>query len=188
MQTTNYRAQLASLSDGIFAVAMTLLAADINLPPREISVSAALVALWPELEGLGLSFAVAALYWMNHHHRLGRTAQIGPGLLRVNLLFLLAVVLLPIATRLVGHLPGGTGVVLYGMTLTLLAGLNLGLWLLARQAADDAEHMPVVSAAWASLAFVVGTVVALWSPGLASVIWYGAVLGAILDRKLARRG
>ena len=106
----------------------------------------------------------------------------------MNLLFLLAVVLLPIATRLVGHLPGGTGVVLYGMTLSLLAGLNLGLWLLARQAADDAEHIPVVSAAWASLAFVVGTVVALWSPGLASVIWYGAVLGAILDRKLARRG
>ena len=187
MQATNYRTQLASLSDGIFAVAMTLLAADITLPPEQTTVPAALTALWPQLEGLVLSFGVAALYWMNHHRRLGRTAQVGPGLLRVNLVFLLAVVLLPIATRLVSRLPGGTGVVLYGITLSLLAALNLLLWMLARRAAQDVEHIPLVSAAWATLAFILGTGAAFWSANLASVIWYLAVLGAILDRKLARR-
>jgi uncharacterized membrane protein len=60
--------RLAALSDGIFAVAMTLLVAAISLPKNSgdlggVTPGAALLAALPQFKAIAISFFVAAAYW-----------------------------------------------------------------------------------------------------------------------------
>jgi uncharacterized membrane protein len=180
--------RLEMLSNTIFGVAMTLLAYDLpktgtftNLPDWTdlFNLYAA------KLSALVLSFIIAGLFWFSHHRRLTRQPQAGKGIVLLNLLFLLSIILLPVTNGLYGNYRLATAVaVLYGIHLTIIAGLNALLWWLCRK---HSWH-DVAGAIFPVLIFVPGTVIAAIVPQYVQYFWCLAFLGLVVRRYTAPRG
>jgi uncharacterized membrane protein len=121
--------RLEAFSDGVFAIAMTLLVIEIRSPAQGDgeSLAHALFQQWPHYVGYALSFLVLGVMWLNHH-RLFQAVEAVDGLLLVlNLNLLLWAVLIPFPTAVVAeHLREGgpdakTAVGLYGVVIFLTA-------------------------------------------------------------------
>ncbi len=175
--------RLESLSNTIFGVAMTLLAYDL---PK--SGTFASLPNWTDLfhlyagklSALVLSFIIAGLFWFSHHRRLARQPEAGRGIAILNLLFLLTIILLPVTNGLYGNYRLSSAVaMLYGIHLTLIAGLNALLWWLTR----TDNRYEIAGAIFPVLVFVPGTVVAAIAPQYAQYFW-GLAFGALLVRPL----
>ncbi len=126
--------RIEALTDGIFAVAMTLLVLDIKPPVHlRFETSEALIDHLSALEHsfvmYAISFVVLAMFWMGHHLQFHFVRHVDRQLLWINLVFLLVAVVVPFSTNLVGdhgHLQ--LPVVLYAvnlLVLTLLLFLQL---------------------------------------------------------------
>ena len=122
-----------AFSDGVFAIAITLLVLEIAIPHVGVRVLPALREQWPEFLGYFISFAFIGGIWIEHS---GLTKYLKHGdseSFAMNLLLLLFVGLLPFSTALmVTHLTGADAkftVALYGVNL-LLASLVLSLLIL----------------------------------------------------------
>lgn len=127
-------ARVAALVDGVFAIVMTLLVLGIDPPrvPREEldeELVREVLRLWPRIAAFAVSFVVLGIYWMGHHTQFRFLSRIDLGLLWVNLLFLMAVCLVPFTTHLVGHYGSeGVGLWLYGGNFILISLLLLAHW------------------------------------------------------------
>src|SRR5438552_11996790 len=124
--------RLESLSNTIFGVAMTLLAYDLPKTGTFASLPdwTDLYRLYAgKLSALILSFIIAGLFWFSHRRRLARQPEAGRGIVILNLLFLLSIILLPVTNGLYGNYRLSSAVaVLYGIHLTVIAGLNVPVW------------------------------------------------------------
>jgi uncharacterized membrane protein len=91
-------------SDAVIAIAITLLALEIRLPPvaEGESLWVALGALWPSYMSFAISFLVIGTYWIAHHKMFEYIDRYDRGLLWLNLLFLLCVAFTPFPTAVVG--------------------------------------------------------------------------------------
>jgi uncharacterized membrane protein len=95
------RGRLESFSDGVMAVAITLLVLDLGVPPPgKEGLGHALLAQWPHYAAYLTSFATIGIIWINHHAAISRLRQADHAILVLNLLLLLCVVALPFATNL----------------------------------------------------------------------------------------
>ena len=94
--------RVAAFSDGVFAIAITLLVLDVREGEGE-DLLARLADGWPHVAGFGLSFLVIGLMWLNHHRLLGRATQVGTPALLANLALLAAVSFLPFPTRVLAE-------------------------------------------------------------------------------------
>src|SRR5215208_4129812 len=102
------RERTVNLSDGIFAIAITLLVLDIHVPdiPENLVTSelpAALLALWPKYLGYFLSFVGISTFWMIHHSIFRPIRAYDRVLLYLNFLFLMVVAFVPFPTSLLGE-------------------------------------------------------------------------------------
>jgi len=100
--------RLAALSDGIFAVAMTLLVLDIHVPATEgihtqHDVWRALVAVSPQFSMYLMSFITLGIFWMGQQTQLNHLTRSHRSLTWIHLLFLFAVTLMPFSTRLLAE-------------------------------------------------------------------------------------
>ncbi len=179
--------KLEQLSNTIFGVAMTLLAYDLpkaaqfdHLPDwRDLYH-----AFGGRLLGMALSFVVAGIFWFSHHRRLTRQPTGGRGVVMLNLLFLLSIILLPVTNGLYGNYGmSGAVTILYGLHLTVIAGLNALLW---RLALGPGHHPELLGAIFPLFVFIPGTIVAAWDPHYASYVWPIAFL-ALLARRFSSR-
>ncbi len=96
--------RIATLADGIFAIAMTLLILDLHVPASE-HLAADLLGLWPKLLSLVISFLLLAIYWSSHHLLFARLEKSSFTFMWRNIRFLLVVTLVPFATSLLGEHP-----------------------------------------------------------------------------------
>jgi len=98
--------RLEAFSDGIFAVAITLLALDIGLPKgnfeTEHSLLQGIISLWPKYFAYLNSFVTILLMWMAHHSIFGMVKHVSKRLILANGLLLLLAVLTPFPTRVLG--------------------------------------------------------------------------------------
>ena len=96
------KGRLEAFSDGVIAVAITLLALDLPRPEPEAGRGLAheLLVRWPSFAAFGVSFLTIGIIWINHHAMLRRLAQVDHRTLLLNLLLLLSVCLLPFSTAL----------------------------------------------------------------------------------------
>jgi uncharacterized membrane protein len=99
--------RIEALSDGILAVAMTILILEVHVPDLPPSAStaelaAALIHLWPKLAGFAVGFVILGTLWINHHYQFHYVRRTDRVLLWLNLLFLLSVSCLPFTVALVG--------------------------------------------------------------------------------------
>lgn len=102
-------ARVEAFSDGVMAVAITLLVLDIKLPgnPRtDAAVWTALAHTLPALAAWVVSFAFVLTFWVSHHFFFTSLKHTDRGLLWINGLFLLTISLIPFPTGLVGAHPG----------------------------------------------------------------------------------
>ena len=95
--------RLAALSDGIFAVAMTLLVLDIHAPAAEIvhrdhELWGVLVALSPRLLMFGMSFLTLGIFWVGQQTQLNHLERSDRSLTWIHLAFLAVVCLVPFST------------------------------------------------------------------------------------------
>jgi uncharacterized membrane protein len=178
--------RLEMLSNTIFGVAMTLLAYDLPKTGAFTSLPdwADLYQLYAaKLSALMLSFIIAGLFWFSHHRRLARQPMAGKGIVILNLLFLLSIILLPVTNGLYGNYRLSSAVaVLYGIHLTIIAGLNALLWWLCRK---HSWH-DVAGAIFPVLVFVPGTVIAAFFPQYVQYFWSLAFLALVVRRFTAR--
>jgi uncharacterized membrane protein len=94
--------RLESFSDGVIAVAITLLVLGIRVPdPADTThLGATLGSNWPDYAAYAVSFVTIGIIWINHHAMISRLRQTDHSILILNLLLLMAIGLLPFATEL----------------------------------------------------------------------------------------
>jgi len=128
--------RLEAFSDGVFAIAITLLILDVHVPEDMTHAAAALRAQWPSYLGYAVSFAVIGIIWTNHHAALAYVGRVDRGFQYLNLMLLAAVAFIPFPTALLARaLQDGEGervaAAVYGGASTAM-GLSFGaLWLYA---------------------------------------------------------
>jgi uncharacterized membrane protein len=104
--------RLEAFSDGVLAVAITLLVLNIKVPVPSThhDLGHELALNWPEYAAYITSFITIGIIWMNHHAMIGRLRQADHVILFMNLLLLLSVGVLPFATALMAtYLKRGHG-------------------------------------------------------------------------------
>ena len=126
--------RLETFSDGVIAIAITLLILEIDVPEdTHGELWSALLRQWPSYLAYLISFAVIGIIWVNHHGILALVARVDRPLLYLNLLLLLAVAGIPFPTALVAeHLqsPGidsEVAAAVYGGWATLVGLSFIGL-------------------------------------------------------------
>jgi uncharacterized membrane protein len=94
--------RLEAFSDGVMAVAITLLVLNIDLPPlaHGESLASGLGRQWPAYAAYAVSFVTIGIIWINHHVMLGRLREADRTILFLNLLLLMSIAILPFATKL----------------------------------------------------------------------------------------
>ena len=118
--------RLESFSDGVVAVAITLLILDFTVPDGARHLGRALGAEWPVYAAYVTSFLTIGIIWINHHVAIGRLARTDHSILILNLVLLMAIVAIPFGTRLLSsYLKASTGehlaAAVYGGVLLLMA-------------------------------------------------------------------
>jgi uncharacterized membrane protein len=118
--------RLEAFSDGVFAIAITLLILEVRVEQApEESLATALGHALPEIGAYAASFLQIGIMWANHHALFRLIDRVDQLLLLLNLLLLGCVSFLPLPTRLVAEHTSGadarTAVLLYGGTLTATA-------------------------------------------------------------------
>ena len=105
----NETARIEAFSDGVFAIAITLLILEIQVPPQTPhgGLRRALLNLWPSYLAFLASYMTIGVMWLNHHRLFTLINKKDDGLIAFNLLLLLGVTWLPFPTALLAeHLLG----------------------------------------------------------------------------------
>jgi uncharacterized membrane protein len=177
-------ARLEALSDGIFGVAITLLAIEIGIKEYEGATNASLwqkiLNTWPEYFTYFNSFATVLLIWMGHHKIFKRIWKASHWIILMNGIVLLFVVLFPFPTRMVGSFIGtaavNTAVSFYaGFTCLIVLSmliLNLGIIKSPQNMIDPEKSLPwfknqIRQQIVAILVYGVAAIVAIYSAPIA---------------------
>ena len=129
--------RLEAFSDGVFAIAITLLVLEIRVPSSDQmsnpnDLIEALGALWPSYIGYLISFVTIGIIWANHHNLFRLVARVSHGLVLANLLLLLTVGFVPFPTALLAatlETPSAQiGVLVYAATFVMVAIAFNVLW------------------------------------------------------------
>ena len=134
----NETQRIEAFSDGVFAIAITLLIIEIGVPhvTGDESLSEALGDLWPSYGAYVLSFVMIGIYWANHHSLFRLFVRTDHYFLILNVFFLMTIAFLPFPTAVLGEYldndeQRATAVRLYALGLLLPAFGWLCVWLYA---------------------------------------------------------
>jgi uncharacterized membrane protein len=128
------KTRLEAFSDGVFAIAITLLIIEVRVPHAAAGELAGdLVSLWPSYAAYVVSFAIIGIIWVNHHDIFGRIVTVDRPLLFLNLLLLLTVAFLPFPTALLGeYIRQGDNAhiaaAVYGANMTMIGLAFIAMW------------------------------------------------------------
>jgi uncharacterized membrane protein len=181
------KGRLEAFSDGVFAIAITLLVLDIAVPASaEKHLLRSFIDEWPTYVAYVVSFSTIGAMWLGHNAITEYLDHADGTFVRLNLLFLLFVSFLPFPTRLFADFierdsPERVAVTIYGISLLLTATLLLVLWRYARRAglvrpdADDQEIQLLTQRLTPGLAaYLILIVAGLFVP-IVAVIGYFAI-------------
>jgi len=129
--------RLILFSDAVFAIAITLLVIEIKIPEidsKELTEGKLLIALKhliPKFVGFLISFLLIGQYWAVHHRMFGYVINFNTRLIWLNLLFLLAIALMPFSTGFYSEYaarPVLSPVIFYTFNIALLGLINFLMW------------------------------------------------------------
>jgi uncharacterized membrane protein len=193
--------RLHALTDGVFAIAMTLLVLELHVPDASNSseLISGLRAIVPNLFSFALGFAVCGTYWVGSAMNLSHLARVNRAALFLNVLQLFFISLLPFSTAILGRYPDeAAAVIVYALHLELLGLAQYAHWVYvlrhpelvqapidARTARATTIRILAGPAAWLG-----ALVLALFSPRLAYAVFFAVLIGyvvaAVRDRTVVR--
>ncbi len=103
------KSRLESFSDGVFAVAITLLALDLSVDGHRRTLLPQFADLWPAVVAYLISFFTIGIIWVNHHRVLNDVQVVTRSLLFINLILLAVTVAIPFATSTLADYLTDTG-------------------------------------------------------------------------------
>src|SRR5687767_4809195 len=127
-------ARVLALSDGVFAIIITLLVLEVHVPEltQGHSLNAALAEVRPSLTAFVISFILAGMYWVAHRDLFALIRRTDRGLVWLNILYLLPLCLLPFGAGLIGRYDQEpVALRIYGLLLVLIAVMRAVIWLYA---------------------------------------------------------
>lgn len=184
--------RVEAFSDGVFAIAITLLVLDLRLPPgleNDAAVLEGLWDLWPKYVAFFASFAVIGITWLNHHRLFTIIGRANTPLLLLNLLLLMTISLVPFPTGIVAEYldaPGGetAAVLAYnGLFIAISIAFNLLLRYAvgnSRLLSPDADLVAVRKVTqqylFGPVFYMVALVLAFFSPALSLAVDIGLAI------------
>jgi len=186
--------RIVAFSDGVFAIAITLLVLQLGVGPHvtDHQLGQALLDERGDIFAYAISFAVIGRFWLVHHRFFGDVTGFDGRLIVLNLFYLAWIVLIPFSSQILGDHGGAeAAVILYAINLigVILSGLLLfadarraGL---SRVSPADAKAGERAALAIAAI-FALSILVALFSPELATYCWLALFFVPIAGRALAR--
>lgn len=99
-------ARIVAFSDGVFAIAITLLVLALEVPSNTTDLWQSLVDLEDDFFAYAVSFAVVGKFWLSHHRFYSSLLRFDNTLMGLNLLYLAWVVLVPFSSELLGQFGG----------------------------------------------------------------------------------
>jgi TMEM175 potassium channel family protein len=128
--------RLEAFSDGVFAIAATLLVLEVTVDTTRNNLGDELLHIWPSYLAYATTFLIIGIIWLNHHSCVQLIGRVDRPFLFINLLLLMIVSFMPFPTRLVAvylHRPGERQAVLaYAVTMLLMAVVYNFWWRYAR--------------------------------------------------------
>jgi uncharacterized membrane protein len=185
--------RMEAFSDGVFAIAITLLVLDVAVPAGAgAHLVRSLADLWPSYLAYVVSFSTIGAIWLGHNAITDYLERADAGFLRLNLLLLMVVAFLPFPTRLFADFiseaqPERIAANVYGISLLVASALLLLLWRyavrmrLVRPDADDDEVQLLTKRLIPGLvAYLVLIIAGLFAPIVASVGYLAVALYFII--------
>jgi uncharacterized membrane protein len=187
-------ARIAAFSDGVFAIAITLLALQLEIPAMgDVDVWAEVYDLRFNFLAFAISFVVIGAYWIAHHRLYSVIERYDRRLLWLNLLALFFIVLIPFTTSLVGeHGDQAASVVIYALSISGAGFANTAVALYAlggrRLCSADVPESAARYHVWRGLAialvFLFSLVLLPLGVGVTQFAWLSLIL---VQRVVARR-
>jgi uncharacterized membrane protein len=183
-----------SFSDGVFAVAITILVFNL-LPVGAGTISSrqlthALSTAWPQYAAYAVSFLTIGIMWLNHHTMLAHVTRVDRPLLAINLFLLMGIVAIPFPTALVAeHLTGAfkaggaIAAVIYGLVMIAISIGYSGMWLyleshrerLGASARLRSPRTASIRFSAGLVGYVVATLLAAFVSAAAALTLYGVI-------------
>ena len=199
--------RIEAFSDGVFAIAITLLIIEVHVPGRGHAAELGdhLLDLWPSYLGYLTSFLTIGVMWINHHYVFSLIDRVDRTMLLLNTTLLLMIAFVPFPTAVLAQFIETDGAraaaVLYGATLTITA-INFFVWwgyasagrrLIAEQVPDHVVEDITRAYTPGTLLYGSAMLLAFLEPWLSAALYLAiAVFYALPLRqwraRLARRG
>jgi TMEM175 potassium channel family protein len=189
-------ARTLTFTDGLFAIAMTLLVVDLAVPV--LTVDSSVHELADKLNNdsakfvsFFISFAVIGRYWLAHHTYFSALARMDRGLIGLNLVYLAFIAFLPFPTALLGeYFSNPLSITIYAVNVAIVSGMEVVLYnhaqnhdLLERKLPRDVYRYGVAMALAPVFFFLLSIPVAFISTTLAVCCWFlGIPFGAVAER------
>jgi TMEM175 potassium channel family protein len=110
--------RIVAFSDGVFAIAITLLVLGLTVPPHLSDLRRALLNNKDDFIAYAISFAVLGRYWLAHHRFFSALERFDGRLMTLNLVYLACIALVPFTSQVLGDYSGKTeAVVLYAINM-----------------------------------------------------------------------
>jgi uncharacterized membrane protein len=185
-----------TFTDGVFAIAITLLVVGIEVPniPDTDSVGE-LASQLDDISGSFVSFVISFLvigrYWMAHHQFCSKLARMDQGLISLNMLYLLFIAFLPFPTALLGNFfENPLAIIIYAVAVAAVSGMEVVMFRYARRNDLLAEKMPDDVYRWGALMssspvifFLLSIPLAFVNTGLAAALWFGGIPFGIIAQR-----
>jgi uncharacterized membrane protein len=189
-----------AFSDGVIAIAITLLVLDIGVPEDDFdNLWAGIADQWPSYLAYVTSFLTIGALWIAHHNVFSRLRSVDSRIMRLNLLLLMAVSFLPFPTRLMADAIQSTSaeraaVIFYGSALMLILLLLAAMWRavaarpeLLRGEVSEREVEQILRATAPNLGFYVAvTLFAIVAPHVAAFGYLAIAVTLVLRARGSR--
>jgi uncharacterized membrane protein len=186
--------RIVAFSDGVFAIAITLLVLNLNVPDH-LHGDDLNKALWEQRQDLiayAISFAVIGRFWVVHHRFFSSVVGFDGRLLGLNLFYLGWIALFPFSAGVFGDHGGDTAaIVLYSLNLAGIALVGMlmatdaqraGLAKMSSEVAREGQRRALIVA----VVFLASIPVALLNPNVAPLLWLVLFFDSI-GRQVSRR-
>jgi uncharacterized membrane protein len=114
--------RIVTFSDGVFAIAITLLVLGLTVPPHHSDLTRLLLNDQDDFLAYAISFAVLGKYWLLHHRFFSALERFDGRLMALNLIYLAFIALVPFSSQVLGDYSGRTqATVLYAINMILVS-------------------------------------------------------------------
>ena len=175
------KARAEAFSDGVFAVAATLLVFSIPIPDPHAGLGQALLNGWPSYAAYVISFVTILVIWVNHHATVDALRSIDRSLLYLNGFLLMTVAVIPFTTGVLARAlqaeqDQNAAAVAYGVSATLMSLAFTFINTYAKLRGLFTTPFSLVGYSLGQLAYPVGTVIAFFNYQVALVIYAALAL------------